>query len=412
MNKPRLPYRLRRRQEGIATLLITVVILVAVTLTLVFTAQTAALEQRMSANEVRMKQTSSAAQGGLEKAMAHMQSSSTPTLIASGASDPRIYRATFLDPDAMDAPEVSGIDSVCPAEPANFPGPAAEGLMLQEGDNFRDATIVSCGWSDDLAARKVVVLRMKAGPAMANPPNNPLVARGGLDMRGSASVYNAYENTTIRSGGGVSISGASGTTFTRHRDAPRPSDSDPVPAPGDSIYQLDSQQDDLGLGVIDRDDNFALTQDQFFEAFMGMSKEDFRNTQVPPENVHSSGELALGEDARGQVHWVEGDVRLLGQIGDRDNPVILVVDGDVTARGNFDDFHGVLYVMGDLEATGNPNFYGSAVIEGMAEVIDESDPHFIAGTPNFIFDPVAASGGANIGARSVVSGSWRDWTSY
>ena len=403
--------RLGRRQEGLATLLVTVIILVAITITLIFAAQTSVLEQRMSANEVRMKQTSSAAQGGLERAMAYMQNNSSPQRIVSDDDAAKAFRATFLAPTALDDPTLSSIGDVCSVDPDSFPTGAVQDLELAAGDNFRDAAILSCGWSDDRSSRKTVMLHMQAGPAIANPPENPLITRGGLDVRGNASVYNAYENLTIRSGGGVEISGAAGSTYLRHRDEPRPADDEDVPAPGDPIYQLQSTKDQLGLGVIDRDDNFGVSKDEFFEHFMGIPKAEYKASQVPAGNVHPAGTIEIDSNSWGQVHWVEGDARITGQIGDRDNPVILIVEGDVTARGNFDEFHGILYVMGDLEATGNPEFYGSAVIEGLTEILDENDPNFIAGTPHFIFDPVAASGGARIGARAIVSGSWRDWTS-
>lgn len=61
------------RQRGLATLVIALIIMVAVTLTVLFTAQTSILEERMAANETRMKQTTNAAQAGLERAVAFAQ---------------------------------------------------------------------------------------------------------------------------------------------------------------------------------------------------------------------------------------------------------------------------------------------------------------------------------------------------
>lgn len=406
--------RLGRRQQGLATLLVTVIILVAVTITLIFAAQTSVLEQRMSANEVRMKQTSSAAQGGLERAMAYMQNNSSPQRIVSDDDEAKAFRATFLAPTALDDPTLSSIGDVCSVDPDSFPTGAVQDLELTAGDNFRDAAILSCGWSDDRSSRRTVMLHMQAGPAIANPPESPLITRGGLDVRGNASVYNAYKALTIRSGGGVEVSGAAGSTFLFPDLEPPPADDDPVPAPDDPRYEMQTiggGDDDGRVGILDRDDNFLVSKDEFFEHFMGMSKEDYKDSQVPAGNVHPGGTIEIDSNSWGQVHWVEGDARITGQIGDRDNPVVLVVEGDVIARGNFDEFHGILYVIGDLEATGNPEFYGSAVIEGLTEILDENDPNFIAGTPHFIFDPVAAGGGARIGARAIVSGSWRDWTS-
>ncbi|WP_019592245.1 PilX N-terminal domain-containing pilus assembly protein [Thioalkalivibrio sp. ALRh] len=411
----------RRQQRGVATLVIALVIMVAVTITVIFTAQTSILEQRMAANEIRMKQTASAAQGGLERAMSHMQGSNIPMRLQPEDADDRTWRAVFLAPEASTDTVFNHIDRVCPPTPENFPTSEVANRELTwnandpsdpNNDNLREATILSCGWSDDFSSRKAVMLGMQAGPAVANPPDNPLLTRGGVDIRGNAEVYNAYTNMTIRTGDAAGINSNTGATFMRNPAQQPPRLEDPVPRPGDDIYRMMSTKDDQGLDVVDFDPSLRIDPDVFFRSFMGMSKTQYRERMANHELVGSTqgGGPEITPDQWGQVIWVEGDTRLEDNVGSRDNPVILVVNGDLTVRGNFDEFHGILYVTGDLDATGNPEFYGAAIIEGDAIIDDPTTS--IAGTPRFIFDPVAAGGGANVGARGVTSGSWRDWTSF
>ncbi|WP_018939172.1 pilus assembly PilX N-terminal domain-containing protein [Thioalkalivibrio sp. AKL9] len=422
--------RLPRRghQKGLATLLITVIILVAITLVIIFASQTAILEQRMSANELRMKQTNNAAQAGLEVALAYAAENNRPPGWEDNGdsflmleTDRYAARAAFLAPTA--ASEAFGTaDAICGNTPdafaqavANLTSASGDPLLLTSADeetNIRNAVALSCGWSDDRAGRKAILVGVQAGPSIANPPDNPLVTRGGLAISGTAAVYNAYTDTNIRSGGEINTSGGgTGNSFLLREGESRPStdpaNPDPVPLDGDGTYVQESRGDLLGLDVIDRDDNFGVTGDEFFESFMGSSMESYKENQI--ENVLESNGDRFEFDASewGQTIWIEGDAELTGTLGSRENPVLLVVEGDLRTTGNFQDFHGILYITGDLIARGNPRFFGAAIVQGRTDVPDDAE---VSGTPFFYFDPIAAGGAGSVGARSLVSGSWRDWT--
>ncbi|WP_018946725.1 pilus assembly PilX N-terminal domain-containing protein [Thioalkalivibrio sp. AKL17] len=419
--------RLARRasQKGLATLLITVVILVAITLVIIFTSQTAVLEQRMSANELRMKQSSNASQAGVDAALHYASEHNRPPepdeeggiSALSHESDEYAYRVVFLDPGADEVK--SGFtgsrdaESLCGATPSAFPAIDAT-LILNRADsdaNLRDTVVLSCGWSDDRAGLRASFVGVQSSPSMADPPDNPLTTRGGLAIDGTAAVFNAYTDTTIRSGGDLSISGGGqGNSYLWGEGQPRPSadPDDPDPVPDErSDYVQESRGDLLGRDVIDRDDNFGVGSDEFFRSFMGMSLEDYRSS-MESQIIESDGDtMEFGEDEWGQTIWIDGDVRLEGTLGSRENPALLIVDGNLETRGNFDDFHGVLYVTGDLDAGGNPRFFGAAVIQGRTEVPDDAE---LGGTPEFYFDPLAASTAGRLGARTLVAGTWRDWT--
>ncbi|HHO69901.1 MAG TPA: hypothetical protein ENN02_00255, partial [Halothiobacillus sp.] len=60
-------------QQGMATVMAALVLLVAATLIVLFTARSAFMEQRISGNEVRAKQAMAAAQAGFDHALAHIQ---------------------------------------------------------------------------------------------------------------------------------------------------------------------------------------------------------------------------------------------------------------------------------------------------------------------------------------------------
>ena len=399
------------RERGVVTVFTAIIFLVAITLVVIFVAQTGILEQRMSANEIRMKQTAIAAQGGVERAMAYMQKNNTPTMFDSNNDgNEQAYRAMFLSLDAAREP-FGGIDDVCPPLPEQFPTEATQNGSFSV-DNLREAVILSCGWSDDRSARKAIMVSMEAGPALASEATAPLTAVGMLDIRGNVNVYNAYRRELIRTFEVPEITGGAAELHTRRSETPPPPVTDPVPRPDDPIYDdvrsvrgddNETAEDEISIFT---DPALRNENDDFFERFMGLNKTAYRDTMVAHE-IEGQGNSAISiePDRWGQVIWVEGNARLDESVGTRDNPVVLVVNGDLTTRGNFDEFHGILYVVGNIEARGNPEFYGSVIVEG---AVEDSE---VSGTPRFVFDPLAANRAANSGIRAQVSGSWRDWVS-
>ncbi|WP_018863116.1 PilX N-terminal domain-containing pilus assembly protein [Thioalkalivibrio sp. ARh3] len=385
----------RQRQSGLATLLITVVILVAITLMVIFAAQTAILDQRMSANELRMKHAASAAQAGVEFATARLNSGqglpSGPITHAFDGDDENnaSFRATFLAPDD----EIEA----CPEDPADFPGVSAE--------NTREAVVFSCGWSDDLSARKGISVAMQASPSLADPPTNPLTSLSGVDTNGAARVFNYFNNLTIWTGNAVDVTGNPGTTYVRNQSATPPTDigrvTDDMRNPDISeFYTRTTDRNVLGPDVVDADltlDSLkARGGDAYFENFMGATREDYKSQSTVIDDFDQL------DGMEGQAIWLDSTDASLGgnlTIGSRDEPVVLVAPGDLTISGNV-DIYGVLYVAGDLRGSGTLNNFGAAIIEGTTR---------IGGSPYFIFDPESAFGAGNVGARGVVSGTWRDW---
>lgn len=390
-------HHIGHRMDGVASLLIALIIMVAVTITIIYAAQTSILEQRMSGNEIRAKQTAAAAQSGLETAMDQIRRGDyDPSTVNNNTNGP--YRVAYYSPD--DAPTGctnTASDFAAPTLPADF-------------DN-REFVVMACGWSDDESASQAVLVTMKAGPSLGDPPNNPIITRGGIDIRGNAEVFNAYNNLTIRTGGEVDISGNAGTTFMRQLTEEAPALDDTVPGPDSDIYREMSNKDRIGVDVLDYDPSMNISDDEFFERFMGAPRDEYRENLVTHHFEEGDFPGNLGPEYNGQTIWVDGDVTLEGTIGTRENPVVMVVNGNVTARGKFDEFHGVLYAKEELIATGNPAFYGAAIIERNTTILNEDDPDFIAGNPKFIFDPVAAGGASSVGRRGAQTGSWRDWIS-
>ncbi len=403
------------QQRGAATLLVSLVLLIAVTLAVFATARSTFMEQRISANDLRSKAAFEAAQAGLDDAMAYFNSSGgidkdgndvADTFTATALTDAggRVvgqYQVAFCDRDQNPASiDCDDIGATCTTPP-----------------DLRRTLIVSCGWSDDGVAHRRMITVAQRSPAVANPPSNPLSSRGGVDVGGSATVTNYYNNLTIWTGRDLTSIGNAGKTFIRNPDVPTPSAETEPPGPptncGTSAnYICTTDMNTLGPDVIANDTSISgLTSDQYFANYFAYTPDDYRDAKVTLEvDGSTSNDTGTGslDEVVGEVIWVEGiesggskTATLTGgtEIGSRDNPVILILNGDMAGSGNV-TIYGLVYVLGDASVAGNVTIYGSAVVDGV-----------VGGTGSFdvIYDPVTLAGLNEMSKPASLVGTWRDW---
>lgn len=417
---------LGNRQQGAATLMVSMVLLIAITLVVFVTARSAIMEQRISANELRTTAALEAAQAGMDAAMAYMRSPGGMYKNSPNVGDP----ADFFSFPAIelegDPGRVTGhyqfIYCERNTDPADLECPDLNSTLanactspIRGSDTAREALILSCGWSDDGIARASVIQQAMNTPSMANPPTNPMTARGAVTASGAVNVSNYFNNLTIWTGENVDSIGAVGNTAIRDPSIPPPG---PTEAPREPLPQGAScatgyvcttysqgQVTNIGPDVIDADPSISeRTAEEFFINYFGMPFDDYRDT-MPSQYLGdspTSGELS---DVHGEVVWLDGnggDVQIPSgtTIGSRDEPVILIVDGNMRFQGNT-TIYGVVYVTGDMVGAGTPTIYGSTVVQG--DVATD-------GTVNIVYDPVSAGGaGRDTGPSGSLAGTWRDW---
>lgn len=418
-DKMRKSMMTRDGQKGAATLLVSMVLMVAATLLVLYVSNTVVGEQKMSANEVRSKQAFEGAQAGIELAIEranagnNFEAASETALNAAWDSANSGYRVIFCDasvfPAAQTCPDAVGdITRVCLA-PQPDPGPDA---VAGTADDV-PATIawaVGCGWSDDSAARKRIIAMVAKGTPLPANITNPLTAKGAVFFNGNSTVVNYFNNLTVWTGNNLDNTGNTGKTVIR-----RPS----TPAGALTSTQVDSQVGDgnqvcnaaqapalicttssgvFGPDVIQSDQNLStLTEDQFFENFLGLPPADYKNTMA--EKVVAGADAGSITEG-GKVYWVEGNATIDQNIGTLAEPVVLVVDGDLTVNGN-PTIYGVVFVRGDLTTSGTPKVRGAMVASGNVDS---------GGTMNIIYDPEAISNAGNVtGTYATVAGTWRDF---
>lgn len=418
------------RQSGMVTLLTAVVILFMATILVIGVSRTTLMEQRISGNEIRKRQAFEAAEFGLSHGLNYLNLTNNPSngdLWPQGSDKDNLngadsitsiwttvgqsqYRLKFCSP-APPLPPPSPLPASYPIHPfCSDNGPNATNPV--ECGDFGDPTgagiiaplIVSCGWSDDGLSRVKITQGIGLTSGTPQPQTNPLVSKGTVNVQGSATVTNYFNNLSIWSGGPLSNIGNSGKTFVRNPTVAPPAAGTVPPTPPSSCsasanYVCATDKNSTGPDVIDSDPTLAnLTDDELFSAVVGTTESKYADSAltVAPGSV---GELS---GFLGQAIYVSGDLsdNMNFTLGSRDRPVVLVIDGDWTGGGNT-TIYGIVYVRGNIALTGNKTIYGGATVEGGVSG---------TGSLDIIYDPLVTSNAASgTGKPGLIPGSWRDW---
>lgn len=430
---------LKRRSRGAATLLVTIMLLISATL-IVFTAsRTSITEQQISANEVRARTALEAAQVASDAATVYFagevttnspgrtgvdhnnddQPDTIPVGIASAS-------AAFCDPDDTAA-------LACPQTPG-----APTGCQALTADNFVRPIVAACGWSDDSAARHLITFQLEGTPAMPNAPGNAVTFRGSVGASGSFTVVNFFSNFTYWTGGDLEFGNATAKSFIRKPGSTMATDSNnprdksiqlanalgcgPLVQTGDEYYydncsaptnsdtthliqttDKSNTTNVIGADVLDKDYNLgALSQNDFFANFFGKSLTEYKNENANRVIDGTANDVSSQlTDAKSEVIWVDGTVTLPARMGSIDNPVVLIVNGDLNISANT-EFYGLIYVNGEISGNGNPSIFGSIIVWG--------ENNSLTGNAQVIYDEgVMNNIRRTIAGAKARPGTWRDW---
>jgi Tfp pilus assembly protein PilX len=340
---------MRRQQQGAATLLITVIIVLLVNILTYTMTRTTALENRMTAAEIRSKQAFHAAQAGLDFVFQQIVNNDLDELT-------NIDNCVPIPVDAaVDASPTfqllyGAVDPECPSE---LVGLQTQSVIRSIGRSADGSAIRVLEVAIDLE-REWLGTPVEADPSAIPPPTIPgaVVSRGDVTFAGTAAAapcltlaeceswarpgnilenLTTYDEIVVTAGGNIN-GGNTGNPDSRLRE-------------------VHKNANDPGIAGSDPDDFFqdilGVDKASFFDAAQQVSAGD----PLPEVNVNP-------------LIWHDGDLRINGGvIGSPEKPVSLVVDGNLSLAGNVIVW-GVVYTTGDLGFSGGTNkIFGALVSE-------------------------------------------------
>lgn len=349
----------RASQQGMATLFVTVIVVLLVTLLTYTMATTNVVENRMSDSDLKSKQAFHAAQAGLDFALQKIMTNELDDL-----TDPVACGIMLVDEaNPAESPTFQLLYGLAdPSCPSPLVGMQTRSVIRSIGRSSDGGAVRVLEVAIDLE-REWVGTPIEADPSAAPPPTVPaaIVSRGKVELGGTTNAatcatidvclgysgpgnpkpnISGYYDTLVIAGGSID-GGDTGVPDTRIRD-----------------QHKDPNRTDLA----------GMTDEQFFAHIMGVDKATYQDKA----KVITAGESLPDVNVHPAI-WFEGDLNLAGgppgganeSIGTPDKPVTLVVTGDLKITGGL-EIWGVVYVMGSEFSAGNSKIFGALVGENTA----------------------------------------------
>ncbi len=399
---------LRKRQQGAATLVIAVVLLISITLVTLFTAKIVLEDTKIEANTYRTAQAFSAANYGLDFAINYFDQGGFDQLDES-VTPPVQGTDDVVDSvvtNALTLQNASG-DQITTAQ-VQF---VTDAVRCGGTSSWQNGLVLATGFSDDTLATRT--MGQCVGPISilnGNGPEIPLISRTRIDTTGNANIINRYTNTNIWSADEVVITGASMGTYIRDPSVTLTTNEQFLNVDQDVNTQLVSNRN-LGNGadIISGDPSLKLDAGFFGNFFNSDQRSVLKDLAAANQQSYGEGEISQAVGKSGLI-YLEGDQSLTGgTIGTIDSPAIIIVDGNLRTTGN-PIIYGVVYVVNKFDVGGTPSIVGSSIVENEGGATSATGFEG-NGTLNLIYwqNFLNDDGQPLPGLTSVIEGSWRDW---
>lgn len=315
---------LPKKLNGFATLLMTLIVLVSVSLTALYTARGVLTEQRIMSNTYKIQHALDAAQAGLNYGVMYLQNNKLTVTngqtITGALSNGSTYSTQF-----------------------QFQGATNELIK-----------VVTTGTTADGSAMRIVQQLIKLSPLITKTIPLPLTVRGEVTLDGDANVVNVFNNQTIKTSDiDVAISGNAETILITGTSSNSTTTGPDITENDTTLGAMTDQQLEM--------DTFGTTVDNIVNSatVTYSSNTDYNYNSILNGQ---SGVIISINQAPGTTATIDGST----VVGTPDNPVTLVVNGNLNISGNA-TIHGNVIVMGmsDVRAssTGNTTINGLLYVQ-------------------------------------------------
>jgi hypothetical protein len=360
---------LKGRENGAATLAITMILLFSLSLITIYSARVSVVEQRITANEYRARQAFEAAQAGLEQGVANLND--------------RVIRKQILtdvnDDGLIDEQPLNLTSSIL----TNDASYAISYRNHEWPNQFRLIELDVTGSSDDGSSSAVLMQAMHIMPLLLVPPQASVTARNNVTSDGTIEVINTETDKSIMAGGTINLSAGSHATTSTEGNS--------------GIEEHSAELQDLAA------------PDTFFEHFFGMHQATVINQTIHLICNESAcndqdGQQIEPDDFPGENIWITGDATVDSDIGTEDLPVVLIVDGNLVLEEDI-SIQGLVYITenGHMLYASDTGFINGAMIVA-------NDDFLVSGnlTIHYNEDVLVPPRGGN-GPFVAIAGTWRDF---
>jgi Tfp pilus assembly protein PilX len=415
-----------KKQRGAATLVVTLVLMFAMTLAAYFLNRNMALEQRLAANQVQAAQAFEAAEAGLEwattqlnhpqKLGADCRASNTTSAqsfrasrvafdASTGLHTPRTWNqgARVMPLQAVcvrNSAQANGWDCSCPASghpsvaanasnvapafavtlmPTALPGQLR--VVVQGCASHAGACKPGSNSKADTTAQVQQLVALVSG--LASAPAATLTVRGNVNTSAALGLHTSTR-AAVQAGGAVTA----------------PNARIGVAAGGVS-----------SLAIVDHDPALSgLNEDRFFSRLLGMdaamwSQQSMVRKVVCEGNCNAALIDAVAKSDGPVLLWVDGDLIVTGplNVGSAAQTVLLVVNGSATLNGGV-QIHGLLHA---ARVEWNADGTGAGRVTG---AVTSASDYSGNGAPDLVFGAaVLQLLKTNSGSFARVAGSWKDF---
>lgn len=415
-------------QKGVATLTVTVVILVITTLMVFFATRVGLLDQRMAGNEVRYKEAFAQAEAGLDFATQRFNNQfklnydgeSAATSLATILTNSQVTTATEADGTSPESGEGSFTVSITDS------GAALGSIPVY---NFVSTGISADGTGTATVQRQITMTGVMGGES----PDIPIVVGGAVGTGGDFNVVGnpngggpgipvSVWTGPTGSGANIEMSGSSATCHIQYysgnnAQCSNPSGNSELLSQGDGSTLTSYSPDKPDL--LPNDANFP---DDLFAFVFGLPRTDW---QLKKNEAANNGQVvsdcsvptSLGANAgtNFSLWWITGDCDpgSNATIGSDSKPVILVIDDGELEMNAGTVIHGIVFLFNNPDNAGTPSASMSGSPEIYGSFISDVGGAGMHGSYSVVYDPDVINsfehgGGSNF-SIGYIPGSWRDF---
>ena len=359
------------RQQGIAVLVFSTLILFCMTLLTYFSSKTAVFEQKISRDDYRAKQSFQAAEAGLESGLVYLKNNPSTILMDSDSDG------------TIDADAPTSITNVALNNAARYTISYTNPIV----SNFNLIQITASGQSDDGTVTTTVRQLVNFLSFLKLNPTASVISTGSVSLSGDSNIVNTATDFTIWSGSTITLNGSSTTTIQSGTASSGAS---------------------TGTDTIENDSTLSsLTTNSFFEwAFNGALQRGRENADVLYNQSSNTNYNAILDGVEGNIIWIQqtsgtAEINSNTVIGSVDHPVILIVEGTLKISGDA-TIYGLVYLHNDWTNVGSSTsqIIGATFVNGHLSMTNG---------PRITFNQTVLNHIVNqLGYWQRVPGSWKD----